>query len=97
MAKHRFRRLGLDTEAKGLKPWCSDLKLKYLSVRTANNKRLKCFQLERWLFLHYLAEKNEIEHLLLRLLSFDNNLFKNDSKKALAPIKLDKNLGFSYQ
>ena len=52
-------------------------------MRTANNKRFECFQLESWILLYHLAEKNEIERLQLRLLCFDNNLFENNSKKAL--------------
>ena len=46
MAKCRVCRLGPDAEAKGLKPWHGTLKLKHLSVGTANNERFECFQLK---------------------------------------------------
>ena len=96
MAKHRFRRLGPDAEAKSLKTWRKALKLKHLSVRTANNKGFKCFQLESWPFLYCLVQENKIERLQLCLLSFDNNLSENDSKKVLGPIESNKNSGFLY-
>ena len=96
MKKCRFRKLGLDAGARGLKLWRKALKLKYLSEKTTNNKGFECSQLEGWLFLHYFAEKNEIEHLQLFLLSLDNNLSKKNSKKALEFTKPDKNSGCLY-
>ena len=63
-------------------------------VNIANNEEFKCFQLEDWLFFHYLAKKNKIKCLQLRLFSFNDNLFENDIKKAPGPIKPNKNLGF---
>ena len=63
-------------------------------MKTANNKGFEYFQLKNWLFLYRLAEENEIERLQLRLLSLDNNLFENNSKKVLEPTKPDKNPGF---
>ena len=67
-----------------------------LLVKTANNEGFKCSQLEGWLLLHCLAEGNEIEHLQLRLLFFNNNRFKNDSEKALEPSGPGENSGSSY-
>ena len=65
-------------------------------MRTINDKRFKCSQLEAWFFLYYLAEKNEIKRLQLYLLFFNNNLSKNNSKKAFGPTKLDENSDFSF-
>ena len=79
MAKRRFRRLKPDAEVKGLKPWRGALKLKHLSVKTANNEGFKCSQLENCLLLHYLAEENEIKRSQLCLFCLDDNLFENDT------------------
>ena len=49
-----------------------------LLVKTVNSKRFEYFQLEGWIFLYYLAEKNEIGRLQLRLLLLNNNQSKNN-------------------
>ena len=67
-----------------------------LLVKTANNEGFKCSQLKGWLLLHYLAKRNEIERLQLRLLFLDKNQFENDSEKALEPSGPGKNSGFLY-
>ena len=67
-----------------------------LLVRTANDEGFECSQLEGWLLLHRLAEGNEIEHLQLHLLFFDDNRFENDSEKALEPSGPGKNSGSLY-
>ena len=67
-----------------------------LLVKTANDEGFEYSQLEGWLFLHRLAEENEIECLQLRLLFLDNNRFKNDSEKALEPSGPGENLSFLY-
>ena len=54
-------------------------------MRTVNDKKFESSQLEGWLFLYHLIEKNEIERLQLRLVIFDNNWSKNGSKKSLEP------------
>ena len=94
MTKCRFCRLRPNAKLKGLKPWCWDLKLKHLLVKTINNEGFEYSQLKNWLLLYYLTEKNEIEHLQFCFFSLDNNLFENDSEKAIGPTKLDKNSGF---
>ena len=66
------------------------------SVKTANNERFKCSQLEGGLLLHRLAEENEIERLQLRLPFLDNNRFENDSEKALEPSGPGENSSSSY-
>ena len=81
MAKHRFCRLRPDLEPKGLKTCWKALKLKHLSVKTANNEKFKYFLLKGWLLLYRLAEKNQIERMQFCLLFFDNNQSKNKSEK----------------
>ena len=93
VAKHRFCRLGSDVEARGLKLWRRALKLKHLSVRTANDEGFKYSQLRGWHFLHFLVEKNEIKRLQLRLVCFDNNLFENDTCWASGLTRSNKNSG----
>ena len=65
-------------------------------MRTTNDERFKCSQLKSWFFLYHLAGKNEIERLQLRFFCVDNNLFKNDSEKALKPSRSGKNSGSLY-
>ena len=67
-----------------------------LLVKIANNEGFKCSQLEDWLFLYHLAEKNEIERLQLRLLCLHNNLFENGSKKAFELSRPGENSGSLY-
>ena len=47
----RFRRLGLDAKARGLKMWRWDLKLKLLSVKTVNNEKFEYFQFKVFFFI----------------------------------------------
>ena len=61
-----------------MKPWRGALKLKHLSVKTANNEGFECFQLEDWLLFYCLAEENKVKCLQPHLLCLNNNLFKND-------------------
>ena len=65
-------------------------------MKTANNKRFEYSLLESWLFLYHLAEENEIEHLQLCLLFFDNTQSENKSEKALEPSKPGESLSFLY-
>ena len=54
------------------------------------------FSSQKLFLLYHLAEENEIKRLQLRLICFDNNLFENNSKKALEPSGPGKNSGSSY-
>ena len=65
-------------------------------MKTANNEGFKYSQLENWLFFYHLAKRNKIERLQLRLLYLDNNLFENDSKKALELSRSGENSDFLY-
>ena len=67
-----------------------------LLVKTANDKEFEYFQLKGWFLLYHIAEKNEIERLQLHLLCLDNNLFENNSKKALEPSEPSENLSSLY-
>ena len=63
-------------------------------MKIANNEKFKCFQPKAFLFYSYFFEENETVHVQPHLLYFDNNLSKNNNKKALEPTKPNKNLGF---
>ena len=65
-------------------------------MKTKNDKGFECFQLKSWLLVYHVAEENKIEHLQLRSLCLDNNLFKNGSEKAFEPSGSGENSGSSY-
>lgn len=50
-------------------------------AKTAKNEKCEYFKLYDWFFLYHFIAENEIKHLLLYLLFFDNNQYENNIQK----------------
>lgn len=83
--KHKFYGLRFDADAKILSRW--DLILRNSLVKTTNNKQFEYTLLKDYFFHYYHIVKNKIEHLLLYLLFFNNNWYRNVTWKAFELIR----------